>query len=48
MNGHLNNKVQEWKTGHKKGMALRGRVKEGSKEGEYDWCTFYIGMNTDF
>jgi hypothetical protein len=35
MNRHLNNDGQEWKTGH-------NRVKEGSKEDEYAWCTLSI------
>jgi hypothetical protein len=25
-----------------------GRVKEGSKEGEYGWCTFHTRMNIEF
>jgi hypothetical protein len=40
---------QEWKTGHAKeravtreeGSSEKGRVKEGSKEDGYVWCTFY-------
>jgi hypothetical protein len=26
----------------------RGRVKEGSQEGESGWCTSYTRMNTEF
>jgi hypothetical protein len=25
-----------------------GRIKEGSKEGEYGWCSFYARMNIEF
>jgi hypothetical protein len=25
-----------------------GRIKEGSSEGEYWWCTFYVRMNIEF
>jgi hypothetical protein len=45
MNTHL-----KWvKDKNEKQVMLRGRkgrVKEGSKEGEYGWSTFYIRMNT--
>jgi hypothetical protein len=53
-NGHLNNEGQEWKPGHAKGRALSpplngtGKVKEGSKEGEYDGCTFYTRIQKKF
>jgi hypothetical protein len=30
------------------GTNRRGRVKEGSKEGEYGWCSFYTRMNRGF
>jgi hypothetical protein len=26
----------------------KGRVKEGSKQGEYGWCTFYTRVNIEF
>jgi hypothetical protein len=38
INRHLNNKEQGLKTGHEVGMGYtnkKGRIKEGSKEGEY-------------
>jgi hypothetical protein len=50
MNRHLNNRVEKYKTGHFRGKGPngRGRVKEGSKEGEYCLCTFYTRMNIEF
>jgi hypothetical protein len=40
--------TQEWKTGHTKGKALKAeRIKEGSKEVKYGWCTFSIRMNIE-
>jgi hypothetical protein len=44
---HLNNEGQEWKIGHAKGRALLRGVKEGSKEREYGWSTFYKRMNIE-
>jgi hypothetical protein len=45
---------KQWRTTMKsrshlgKGTNRRGRVKEGSKEGKYDWYTFYTRMNRGF
>jgi hypothetical protein len=44
MNRHLNNKEQEWKTGHAKGRLLMG---ERLKEDKYDWFTLCARINIE-
>jgi hypothetical protein len=49
MNWHINNEGQEWKTSHAvEGTNGRGKIREGSKESEYGWCTFYTRMNIEY
>jgi hypothetical protein len=49
MSRHLNNEGHKYQAGHVKERIIvwMGGEMERVKEGEYDWGTFYIGMNME-